>query len=54
MALPTQEPQSPANDDIKSPAKSEDSKINRIAEKAAEKAGKTEHGYDSQNDIFTK
>jgi hypothetical protein len=31
-----------------------DSRINRIAEEAAEKASKTEHKYDQNQDIFTK
>jgi hypothetical protein len=31
-----------------------DSKIDRIAEHAAEKAGNTEKRYDKNNDIFTK
>ncbi|HEY0796949.1 MAG TPA: hypothetical protein VGD64_14345 [Acidisarcina sp.] len=54
MAMPTQEPQSTAKEDIKSPVKNEREKANRVAEKAAERAGNTEHGYDSSNDIFTK
>jgi hypothetical protein len=32
----------------------EDEKIERIAERAAERAGKTERRYDEQHDIFTK
>ena len=32
----------------------EDKKIDRIANEAAKKAGKTEKRYDQQNDIFTK
>jgi len=32
----------------------EDKKIDRIAERAAEKAGKTENLYDQDHDIFTK
>jgi hypothetical protein len=32
----------------------EDKKIDRAAEQAAEKAGKTEKRYDQNNDIFTK
>lgn len=32
----------------------EDKRIDRIAEQAAEKAGKTEKRYDQNNDIFTK
>jgi hypothetical protein len=32
----------------------EDKRIDRIAERAAEKAGKTENRYDQQNDIVTK
>jgi hypothetical protein len=32
----------------------EDKKIDRIANQAAEKAGKTENRYDQQNDIVTK
>jgi hypothetical protein len=29
-------------------------KLDRVAEEAAEQAGKTEQRYDQQNDIFTK
>jgi hypothetical protein len=32
----------------------EDKRIDRIAERAAEKAGNTEKRYDQNNDIFTK
>lgn len=32
----------------------EDKKIDRTAEQAAEKAGKTERRYDQDHDIFTK
>jgi glucan-binding YG repeat protein len=32
----------------------EDKKIDRIAERAAEKAGNTEKHYDQGHDIFTK
>jgi hypothetical protein len=32
----------------------EDKKIDRIAERAAERAGNTEKRYDQNNDIFTK
>ena len=38
-------------------AKGEDtahSKVNKAADEAAKKAGKTEHNYDKKNDIFTK
>jgi hypothetical protein len=35
-------------------ATGEDSRIDRIAEQAAQKAGKTENRYDKNNDIFTK
>ena len=33
---------------------SEDAEIDRVAGKAAEKAGKTEKSYDSDHGIFTK
>jgi hypothetical protein len=32
----------------------EDKELDRIAERAAEKAGRTEKNYDRDNDIFTK
>ena len=32
----------------------EDKKLDRTAEQAAEKAGKTEKRYDQEHDIFTK
>ena len=32
----------------------EDKRLDRIAEQAAEKAGKTEKHYDQDHDIFTK
>jgi len=32
----------------------QDKKIDRTAEQAAEKAGKTEKQYDQEHDIFTK
>jgi hypothetical protein len=32
----------------------EEKKIDRIAERAAERAGNTEKRYDQNNDIFTK
>jgi hypothetical protein len=32
----------------------EDSRLDRTAERAAEKAGKTERRYDQEHDIFTK
>ena len=35
-------------------ATGQDSKIDRIAEQAAEKAAKTEKKYDKTQDIFTK
>lgn len=33
---------------------SEDNRLDRIAEKAAERAGNTEKRYDQDHDIFTK
>jgi hypothetical protein len=33
---------------------SEDKKLERIADEAAERAGKTERRYDEDHDIFTK
>jgi hypothetical protein len=32
----------------------EDKKLDRLADQAAEKAGKTEKSYDQNHDIFTK
>ena len=54
MSLPTQEPQSSTKKELKSTAKDDKEKSNRVANKAAKRAGKTEHAYDSNNDIFTK
>jgi hypothetical protein len=33
---------------------SEDTKVDRVAERAAEKAGRTQKSYDSDHGIFTK
>jgi hypothetical protein len=44
----------PTTLDVHTPETGEDKEIDRIAERAAEKAGKTEKNYDRNNDIFTK
>jgi hypothetical protein len=44
----------PSDLDANTRETSEDTKIDRVAGKAAEKAGKTEKSYDSDHGIFTK
>jgi hypothetical protein len=44
----------PSTLDVHTPESGEDKKIDRVAERAAEKAGKTEKSYDSDHGIFTK
>jgi hypothetical protein len=45
----------PANLDANPTSKvDEEEKIDRVADRAAEKAGKREKSYDSDHDIFTK
>ena len=44
----------PTTLDVHTPETGEDKEIDRIAERAAEKAGRTEKNYDRNNDIFTK
>ena len=44
----------PTTLDVHTPETGQDKEIDRIAERAAEKAGKTEKNYDRNNDIFTK
>jgi hypothetical protein len=41
-------------DEIHTANTGEDKAIDRLAEQAAEKAGKTEKNYDRDHDIFTK
>lgn len=41
-------------DPSKTSETSEDKKLDRIADDAAERAGKTEERYDQEHDIFTK
>jgi hypothetical protein len=55
MPNPVGNPKTPSRKD---PAKgsevTEDKKLDRIADDAAERAGKTEQRYDEDHDIFTK
>jgi hypothetical protein len=44
----------PSDLDANTTSKTEDAEIDRVAGKAAEKAGKTEKSYDSDHGIFTK
>ena len=44
----------PSTLDVHTPEAAEDKEIDRIADRAAEKAGKTEKSYDSEHGIFTK
>jgi hypothetical protein len=44
----------PTDLDVHTTETAEDKEIDRIAERAAEKAGRTEKNYDRNNDIFTK
>jgi hypothetical protein len=44
----------PSTLDVHTPETSDDKEIDRIAERAAEKAGRTEKRYDRDHDIFTK
>jgi len=44
----------PSNLDVHTPKTGEDNEIDRVADRAAEKAGKTQKKYDSEHDIFTK
>jgi hypothetical protein len=44
----------PSTLDVHTPTTDEDTKIDRLADRAAEKAGKAEKSYDSEHDIFTK
>ena len=43
-----------ANEEFHTSKTGEDKKLDRTAEQAAEKAGKTERRYDQDHDIFTK
>jgi hypothetical protein len=44
----------PSTLDVHTPTSDEEKKIDRVADRAAEKAGKTEKNYDSEHEIFTK
>jgi hypothetical protein len=44
----------PATLDVHTPETDEDKAIDRVADRAAEKAGKAEKSYDSDHGIFTK
>jgi hypothetical protein len=44
----------PSTEEFHTSKTGEDKKIDRTAEQAAEKAGKTEKRYDQDHDIFTK
>jgi hypothetical protein len=41
-------------DEVDTAKTGEDKELDRIAERAAERAGRTEKNYDRDNDIFTK
>jgi hypothetical protein len=42
------------NDEFRTSVTGKDSKLDRTAERAAQKASKTEKNYDQENNIFTK
>jgi hypothetical protein len=44
----------PSTEEFHTAKTGQDKKIDRTAEQAAEKAGKTEKRYDQDHDIFTK
>jgi hypothetical protein len=44
----------PTTLDVDTTETGEEKEIDRVAERAAEKAGRTEKNYDRDNDIFTK
>jgi hypothetical protein len=44
----------PSNLDVNDPKTGEDKELDRVAERAAKKAGNTEKRYDSDHGIFTK
>ncbi len=44
----------PSTLDVHDPKTAEDKELDRVADRAAEKAGKTEKRYDSDHGIFTK
>jgi hypothetical protein len=44
----------PSTLDVHDSKTGEDKALDRLADRAAEKAGKTEKRYDSEHDIFTK
>jgi len=44
----------PSTLDVHDPKAAEDKELDRVADRAAEKAGKTEKRYDSDHGIFTK
>ncbi len=44
----------PSTLDVNDPTTGEEKELDRMAERAAEKAGKTEKRYDSDHGIFTK
>jgi hypothetical protein len=44
----------PSTLDVHDPKTGEDKELDRVADRAAEKAGKTEKRYDSDHGIFTK
>ncbi len=44
----------PSTLDVHDSKTGEDKELDRVAERAAEKAGKTEKSYDSDHGIFTK
>jgi hypothetical protein len=54
MTNETRTQTSPSMEEFHTSKTGEDKKIDRVAEQAAEKAGKTEKRYDQDRDIFTK
>ncbi len=44
----------PSTLDVHDPKAATDEELDRVADRAAEKAGKTEKSYDTEHDIFTK
>jgi hypothetical protein len=44
----------PSTLDVHTPKTDDEKAIDRVADRAAEKAGKAEKSYDSEHDIFTK
>jgi hypothetical protein len=54
MANQSRTEKAPSQEEFHTAKTGQDKKIDRTAEQAAEKAGKTEKQYDQDHDIFTK